>query len=73
MHFNDSNSIALHLKTNSIPKSKYRKILVENTIIIALEIDKLQLQKTRSPTYKNKKNLKSVEFILKIATMFRKA
>ena len=34
MHLNDSSSIALHLKTHSIPKSKFRKILVENTTII---------------------------------------
>ena len=44
MHLNDSSSIALHLKTHSIPKSKFRKILVENTSIIAYEIDKLRLQ-----------------------------
>ena len=44
MHLNDSSSIALHLKTHSIPKSKFRKILVENTTIIALEINKLRLQ-----------------------------
>ena len=41
MHFNDSSSVALHLKTHSVPKSKFQKILVENTIIIAHEIDKL--------------------------------
>ena len=34
----------LHLKTHSIPKSKFRKILVANTTIIAHEIDKLRLQ-----------------------------
>ena len=44
MHLNDSSSIALHLKTHSIPKSKFRKILVENTTIIAHEINKLRLQ-----------------------------
>ena len=44
MHLNDSSSIALHLKNYSIPKSKFRKILVENTIIIAHELNKLQLQ-----------------------------
>ena len=37
-------SIALHLKTHSIPKSKFQKILVENTTIIAHKIHKLQLQ-----------------------------
>ena len=30
-HLNDSSSIALHLKIHAIPKSKFRKILVENT------------------------------------------
>ena len=44
MHLNDSSSIALHLKIYSIPKSKFRKIVVENTTIISHEIDKLQLQ-----------------------------
>ena len=44
MHFYDSNSIALHFKTHSIPKSKLRRILLENTTIIAHEIDKLRLQ-----------------------------
>ena len=44
MHFNDSSSIALHLKTHSIPKYKFRKILVENNTIIAHEINKLRLQ-----------------------------
>ena len=42
MHLNDSSSIALHLKTHSIPKSKFRKILVENTTIIALQIQEAQ-------------------------------
>ena len=41
MHLNDSSSIALHLKTHSIPKSKFGKILVENTTIIAHKINKL--------------------------------
>ena len=44
MLLNDPNSIALHLKTHSTPKSKFRKLLVENTTIIAHEIDKLRLQ-----------------------------
>ena len=38
---NYSNSIALHLKTHSIPKSKFQKILIENITIIAYEINKL--------------------------------
>ena len=54
MHFIDSSSIALHLKTHSIPKSKCRKILVENTTIITHEIDKLRLQNLEAQ-HKNKK------------------
>ena len=42
MHLNDSSSIAVHLKTHSIPKSKFQKILVENNTIIAHKINKLQ-------------------------------
>ena len=41
MQINDSSSIALYLKTYFIPKSKFQKILVENTTIIAHEINKL--------------------------------
>ena len=37
-------NISLHLKTYSKPKSKFRKTLVENTSVIAQEIDKLRLQ-----------------------------
>ena len=44
MHLNDSSSIDLHLKTRSIPKSRFWKILIENTTIIAHEINKLRLQ-----------------------------
>ena len=44
MHLNDSSSKVLHLKNHFIPKSKFLKILVENTTIITHEIDKLQLQ-----------------------------
>ena len=44
MHLNDSSSIVLLLKTHSIPKSKFSKILAENTTIIVHEINKLQLQ-----------------------------
>ena len=55
MHLNDSSSIALHLKTHSIPKSKFRKILVENTTIIAHEIDKLRLQILEALHIKTKK------------------
>ena len=55
MHFNDSSSIALHLKTHSIPKSKFWKILVENTAINAHKIDKLQLQILEALHIKTKK------------------
>ena len=41
MHLNDSSSIALHLKTHSIPKSKFRKSLVESINIIAHKMNKL--------------------------------
>ena len=44
MHLKDSSSIALHLKSHFIPKSNFRKIIVENITIIAHEIDKLWLQ-----------------------------
>ena len=44
MHFNDSSSITLHPKTHSIPKSKFRKVVFENTTIIPQEIDKIRLQ-----------------------------
>ena len=44
LHLIDSNSIAQYLKSHSIPKSKFRKILVENTTLIAHEINKLRLQ-----------------------------
>ena len=44
MHLNDSSSITSHPKPHSIPKSKFRKILAENTMIIAHEINKLRLQ-----------------------------
>ena len=48
-------SIAFHLKNHSIPKSKFRKILVENTPIIAHEIDKLRLQILGAQHIKTKK------------------
>ena len=55
MHLNDSSSIALNLKTNSIPKSKFRKILVEITTIIAHKINKLRLQPLEALHIKSKK------------------
>ena len=55
MHLNDSSSIAFPLKNHSIPKSKFRKILVENTTIIALKIDKLRLQILEALHIKTKK------------------
>ena len=44
MQLNDSTSIAQHLKSHSRPKSKFRKILVENTTVIAHEINKPRVQ-----------------------------
>ena len=38
MQFNNFSSIALHIKTHSIPKFKFRKTLFEDTTIIAYEI-----------------------------------
>ena len=56
MHLNDSSSIDLHLKTHSIPKSKCQKIPVENTTIIAQEINKLWLQILEALHIKKKNN-----------------
>ena len=56
MHLNDSSSIALDLKTHSIPKSKFQKILAENTTIIAYEINELRLQILEAQNIKTKKN-----------------
>ena len=67
MHLNDSSSIASHLNTHSIPKYKFRKILVEKTTIIAHEINKVRQQILEAL---HKKKLESIELILKIATMF---
>ena len=69
MHHNDSSSIVFHLKNHSIPKSKFRKIPVENTTIIVYKIDKLRLQILEALHIKTK-DLKSIELILKIVTMF---
>ena len=55
IHLNDSNSIAFHLMNHSIPRSKFRKILVENTTIIEHEIDKLWLQILEAQHIKTKK------------------
>ena len=71
MHLNDSSSIALHRKNHSIPKSKFRKNLVENTSIIAHEIDKLRLQIIEALHIKRKKpkinriNLENSDNVLK--------
>ena len=71
MHLNDSSSIALHLKTHSIPKCKFQKILVENTTIKAHEINKLRLQilealyvKTKNPKI-NRINFENSNNVLK--------
>ena len=77
MHLNDSSSIAFHLKTHSIPKSKFRKILVENTTIIAHKIDKLRLQilealhiKTKNPPKINTINFENSDKVLKCLYIF---
>ena len=70
-YLNDFSSIALHLKTHSIPKSKFQKILVENITIIAHKINKLTTTNPRTSTYKNKKprinriNFENSENVLK--------
>ena len=63
MHLNDSSSIALHLKTHSIPRSKFRKIQVENTTIIAHKIDKLRLQILEALHKKKKKKKTKIDRI----------
>ena len=66
MHLNDSSSIALHIKNHFIPKSKFRKILVESTTIIACKIDKLRLQILEAlhikKTKKNKPKINRINF-----------
>ena len=68
IHLNDSSSIALHLKSHSIPKYKFWKTLVKNTPIIVHKINKLWLQILEALHIKNK--LELIELTLKIATMF---
>ena len=65
MHLNDSSSIAVHFKSHSLPKYKFRKILIENSTILAHEIKKTRLQileaqniKTKTPII-NKINLEN--------------
>ena len=74
MHLNDSSSIALHLKTHSIPKSKFWKIQVEKKQkkkpLIAHEINKLQLQILEALHIKKQKNPKINRINFEIVTMF---
>ena len=70
MNLNDSSSIALHLKIHSVPESKFQKILVENTYIIAHVINKLRLQILEDQHIKLNKKIESLELILKIARKF---
>ena len=44
MHPKNCSSIALHLKNHSLPKSKFRRVLVENTAMMAHEINKPRLK-----------------------------
>ena len=67
----DSSPIAFHLKNHSIPKSKFRNILLENTTIIAHEIDNLRQQiieavhiKTKKPNIENNDNEMLLVFFL---------
>ena len=57
MHLIDFSSIALNLKIHSIPKSKskFQKILIENTTVIAHKINKLWLQILEALHIKTKK------------------
>ena len=65
MYFNSS------LEIHSNPKSKFRKVQLENTATIAHEINKLRQQILEALHIKNlKKTLKAIELILNIATMF---
>ena len=67
-------SIDFHLKNHFIPKSKFRKILVENTTIIAYKIDKLRLQILEALHIKKNKinriNFENCENVLKCFQYF---
>ena len=54
VHLNDSSSIALPLKTHSIPKSMFRIIPVENITIVAHVIYKLRQQILEAQRIKTK-------------------
>ena len=69
MHLKDSSSLVLHHKTHYILKTKFPKILVENTTIIAHKIYKLWLQILEALHIKTE-NLELIELTLKIVTMF---
>ena len=58
--------LVLHFKIHSIPKYKFRKILVESTTIIAHEIDSLRLLILDALH----KKIELIELTLKITTMF---
>ena len=77
MHLNDSSSIALHLKTLSIPESKFQKILVENITIKTHEINKLRQQileglhiKTKTKNRINRTNVENNDNVLKCLKSF---
>ena len=61
MHLNGSSSITLHHKNHSPPKSKFRIILVENTTIIAHEINKPRQQILEALLIKNNR-INSINF-----------
>ena len=56
LHLSDSSSIALNLKSHSLLKSKFPIFLLENTTIIAQEINKPQLQILAGLYIKTKRN-----------------
>ena len=77
MLLNDSGSIALHLKTHSIPKFKFLRILFENPTIIGYEINKLWLQildalhiKTKKTPKINRNNIENSDNVLKCFYLF---
>ena len=60
MHHRESSSITLDLKNHPIPKSKFKRKIVENTTIIAHENTSIiahEIKKLpRNSTYQNQKN-----------------
>ena len=70
MHLKDFSSIALHLKTHSIPNSIFQKILVENNTINHTKLISYDFKSYKPDMYKQK-DLESIELILKLATILK--